>query len=338
MSRSCSGILHQIALGEYLEKRMFVNNCNAVTDDCCLKPTLKLEGNTMSRRRNKRTVNDYEFRDGFALIDVAELDAIFDAYRTGRIRKNELRVFAGLYERSRLHKDSKVDLYRIVNHKTKTKGIKRLSHKEIDAAADVVAEVCEGVIGGAKKAVARRFLRYIARGSATNAEAVLLLYFCKRRIRQARRLILLNEKERYARFTYRDVSETSGLRRATLCDAMKRLCQRGLLSTVAIAKQNENALGMLYIDGFAVTLSRSGAEFDSRRQKSVTPLKQNRNATGDQTVTLRNDYPKTSKVMFSERKNRIASLREVAESKDNVMAQHAVRELIELEFLASQVA
>ncbi len=292
----------------------------------------------MSRRRNKNNVNDYEFKDGFALIDVAELDAVFEAYRTGRIRKNELRVYAGLYERSRLHKESRVDLYRIVNHKTKTKGIKRLSHKEIDAAADVVSEVCSGVTGGLRKAVARRFLRYIARGSATNAEALMLLYFCKRRIRQTRQLVLLNQKERYARFRYRDVSEATGLRRATLCDAMKRLSHRGLLSTVKIAKQNENALGMLYIDGFAVTLARSGQEFNGSREKSVTPVKQNRNATTKQTVTLRNDDPKTSIVSFSERKKRIARLSEVAASSDNSLSTYAVRELVELELLDSQAA
>lgn len=292
----------------------------------------------MSRRRNKNNVNDYEFKDGFALIDVAELDAIFEAYRAGRIRKNELRVYAGLYERSRLHKDSRVDLYRIVNHKTKTKGIKRLSHKEIDAAANVVSEVCSAITGGPRKAVARRFLRYIARGSATNAEAVMLLYFCKRRIRQTRPLILLNTKERYARFTYRDVSEATGLRRATLCDAMKRLSHRGLLSTVEIAKQNENALGMLYIDGSAVTLVRSREEYVHKTQKTVTPMNRNRNATSKQTATLRKDYPKTSRVSFSGRKNCLDYLRHVASSDTNNVASAAERELSELEFLSAQAA
>lgn len=292
----------------------------------------------MSRRRNKNNVNDYEFKDGFALIDVAELDAIFEAYRSGRIRKHELRVYAGMYERSRLHKDSKVDLYRIVNHKTKTKGIKRLSHKEIDAAAGVVSGIFSTVTGGPKKAVARRFLRYIARGSATNAEAVMLLYFCKRRVRQTRPLVLLNRKERYARFTYRDVAKASGLRRATLCDAMKRLSHRGLLSTVKIAKQNENALGMLYIDGFGVTLARSRAEFGDIREKTVTPVRQNRNATWEQTVTLRNDYPKTSKVSVSERKIGIAQLVEIANRRENTLARYAVRELVRLEMQSVQVA
>ena len=292
----------------------------------------------MSRRKNKNNVNDFEFRDGYALIDIDELEAVIGAYRKGRIRKNELRVYAGLYERSRLHKESKVDLYRIVNHKTKSKGIKRLSHKEIDAAASVIEDICSTVSGGQKKAVARRFLRYIARGSATNAEAILLFYYCKRRIRQVRPLVRLNQHERYARFTYREVAEAAGLRRATLCDAMKRLADRGLLATVPVAKQNENALGMLYVDGFAVTLTRSRSDWNRTGQKTVTPLSKNRNATGHKSVTLKNANPKTSSITLSEREKQIARLQEVADSPDNPMTQYAVRELIELELLALQAA
>ncbi|WP_425399066.1 hypothetical protein [Aeoliella sp.] len=292
----------------------------------------------MSRRKNKNNVNHFEFRDGYALIDVGELDAVLTAFREGRIRKNELRVYAGLYERSRLYKESKVDLYRIVNHKTKSKGIKRLSHREIDTATEVIESIGSGIEGGPKKAVARRFLRYIARGSATNAEAILLFYFCKRRIRQVRPLVRLNRHERYARFTYREVAEAAGVRRATLCDAMKRLCDRGLLATVPVAKQNENTLGMLYIDGFAVTLSRSPADWNRRQQKTVTPLNENRNATGHKTVTLRNSNPKTSSISLSERERTIVRLREVAQSPENPMAQYAVRELIELELMELQAA
>ena len=290
----------------------------------------------MARRRNKNNVSDFEFRDGFALVESEVIDAIIKGYRDGYIRKNELRVFAARYEKDRLPSNSKVDLYRIVNHRTGTKGIKRLSHKEIDAAAVVVDNTIARVGSGKKKAVARRFLRYIARGSSSNAESLFLLYYCQRRIKQTRLLICLNPKERYARFTYRELAQSSGVRRATLCDAKVRLVNRGLLITVAVSKQNENAYGMLYIDGMHVTLTRRQEDFDIN--KTVTAPEEKRNTSREETGTLINGNHKTVSVTSSDRKKQIRKMRELANGSDSSISGAATRWLIRNELTVMQAA
>lgn len=288
----------------------------------------------MTYRKNKKSINYLEFQGGYALVCTTVIDAVIHAYREGLFRKNELRVFAALHERSAMHKETRVDLYRAVNHGSGIKGVKRLSHKEIDAALEAVMEVVAETDDGQRKPVSRKFLRYIAKGSASGAETLMLLYYCKRRIRQPKAYGRLAKKERFARFTYRELSEASGLRRATLSDALGRLTHRGLLNTAAVAKQNENVYGMLYIDGARVSLTRVGADNVPYRvavKKTVTPVKQNRMTPPEKTATLKNEDPKTEikgASLIDKKEQGDRMLRRAMQSKDPVIRGVAERLLI----------
>lgn len=291
----------------------------------------------------KKSINYLEFRDGYKLINECEIDAMLSAFREGKVRKNEWRVFSALHEKSALHKESNVDLYRAVNHGTHIKGVKRLSHKEIDAAKQVVEQTIKDCGDGQKKPVARKFLRYIAKGSASKAEAVLLLFYCKRRIRQPRQYDRLAKNERFARFTYRVLAELTGLRRATLCEGLARLVNRGLLNTAPVSKKNENFYGMLYIDGTIVSLSRNNAQNRPYREKvkTVTPIEVKRNAPQKKTVTLINKDPKTkieSVSICEKRELNIEKMKQCLDSPIRAVREAAQSALIELELKHQQAA
>lgn len=298
----------------------------------------------MVYRKNKKSINYLEFQEGYALVCTTVIEAVIRAYREGLFRKNELRVFAALHERDAMHKESRVDLYRAVNHGSGVKGVKRLSHKEIDAALEVVLGVVAETGDGQRKPVARKFLRYIAKGSASGAESLMLLYYCKRRIRQPKAYGRLAKRERFARFTYRQLSAASGLRRATLSDALGRLAQRGLLNTAAVAKQNENVYGMLYIDGARVSLTRVGADNVPYRvigKKTVTPVKQNRTPPPQKNVTLRNEDPKTEiqgASLMEKAEQGDERLKQAMRSKDTVIRTIAERLLLERQERHKQAA
>lgn len=299
----------------------------------------------MSRRkRDKNEVNDYEYRDGYRLVTDQEIEAVIRLYSEGRWNKNELRVYAGMQEHAVILQSSKVDLYRVVNSETKKRGIKRLSHKEIDAAASVIKETLPRDIGGQMKPVARKFLRYIAKGSASCSESILLMYYCHQRIRQPKRYERLLEKERFARFKYRELAEISGLRRATLSDGLKRLVNRGLINTVDVAKQNENIYGMLFVDGAVVSLTRKGTDNQpnrTRRKETATPAEEKRMTPREKTVTLINKDPKTTNCIGSRlrKKNELRlSLQKAMASPKKQLREVAERALMELDGKQSQAA
>lgn len=298
----------------------------------------------MVRKKNKNSINYLEFEGGYALVNTSVIDAIVDGYRQGSIRKNELRAFAAILECNAMHKDSKVDLYRIINQGTGVKGVKRLTNKEINASIEIVTKVIATAGEGEKKPVARKFLRYIAKGSASGAQAILLLYYCKRRTRQPKQYDRLAKNERYARFKYGDLSELSGLRRATLSEALGKLIDRGLLNTAPVAKQSENFYGMLYIDGARVSLTRMGeynTPYRRSTKKTVSPLRENRMAPTNKTATLINKDPKTRIKGVSSielRKRNIDKMRVCLNSSCATVREIAERHLSLLEDMHEQAA
>lgn len=300
--------------------------------------------------KKKNNVNYLEFDRGYSLIGRDALLGVIQAYRSGEFRKNELRVFAALFERSALHKQSKVDIYRIVNQDSLRRGVKRLSESQIDAALEKVSQLIGNHSTGESKPVSRKYLRHIAKGAASCSEALTLFYYCHHRVRQPKRYQRLVENERYARFTYGELSKLSGLRKATLSEAVGRLAQKGYLNTTDVAKQNENVYGQLYIDGPLVSLTRRKIENKAyqrnrRRNKTVTPGNKKRNAPGMKTVTLKNnnpkiENPKTEKSFRKERTRNetIASMKRCLQSKFPEIREAAQTALQEYESSMSQAA
>lgn len=242
--------------------------------------------------RRKRELTRDEFAGNYTLATREELLAIIEAYRERSIGKDDLRVLAAMLERRALHPRSRVDLHRIVNaQRSVARSLSRARIAKLER--ELEQRLANVESGGKQVAVSRRMLQYIARGRATCSEAIVLLYYCRRRLRQRRRLERLREGERYARFRYRDLSELSGCARATLCRAVARLRRRGYLATVEVAKLNENHYGGLFVDGPLVSLTEQAARPCVRLQESTTRCAISDNAPPHIPTTPENRDPKT---------------------------------------------
>ena len=254
------------------------------------------------KKGSRNDVDYMEFRDGYVFVGEEEVAAIIEGYKERKLRRNELRVFTATCEQKGLHRESKVDIARIVNCKSGIKGIRRLSRGEIEKAQAKVRTILESAPQGESErriALSRKMLKHAARGGGTSNEVIVMLYYCMRRLRQQGRRDRLRENERYARFTYRELEAVSGIPRANICRAVGRLRAKGMLNTAWVKKQNENQFGLLFVDGPLVSLTcpRQGT---SRRQRpksvpheTTTPSAQNDNAPQRKSTTLINDNPKT---------------------------------------------
>jgi hypothetical protein len=243
----------------------------------------------------KESVDFLEYRGGYALVAEGELVSVINGYKDGTLKKDAIRVFAALKEKGALHAKSKVDVSRILNCKTECRGLKRLRLSAVrrgEAALGLVSE--EG--RERKKAVSRLALRAVAQGRLTCTEAVVLFMYSLKRISQRKALRRLLPKERYARFTYRELSELSGIPKANISRAVSSLKEKGFLGTVWVVKQNENQFGLLFVDGQNLSLIPGASADRSRpeRKKTTTPQSQSNNAQRIETTTLKNSYPKTS--------------------------------------------
>lgn len=243
----------------------------------------------------RQSLNYLEFKGGYARIPKEWIGQVIEAYRVRTLVKADLRVFAAILEHRAKHPSSKLDLYRIVNAKAARKGIRRLSRAEISnrmsgvgAVIDLAATGQDGLVR-----VSRKMARAIASGRCGASEAVVLLYYCSRRMRQNRRMSRLQPDERYARFRYAELSEVSGVTRANLSRAVGRLRDRGLLSTAYVAKQNENALGQVFVDGSSVSLTAPQRPTRASRHEATTALRRFGNTPGQKSTTLINKDPKT---------------------------------------------
>ncbi len=76
----------------------------------------------------------------------------------------------------------------------------------------------------------------------------------------------LETEERYARFTYRELSGLSGISRAKISRAVSSLKTKGYLATAWVVKRNENEFGLLFVDGPALTLVKSAP-----KNRAITP-------------------------------------------------------------------
>ena len=247
--------------------------------------------------QKKQPVQTFECRGGFALIGREEIERVIAAYRDGQAKKRELRVFAAHAEKKALPEKSRVDLARVLNCKAQEKGIKRLGRGEVARAGENLAPIIKAQeeAAGRLKPVARRALRAIAQGKLTSVESIVLLYYFARRITQVKALKRLLPLERYARFTYGELSDLSGIARANLSRAVLSLKRKGLLSTVWVVKPNENQFGLLFVDGPALTLIPGAAADRSkpeRSHKKPTPPAQITNTPVLELPTLKKIDPK----------------------------------------------
>lgn len=266
----------------------------------------------MKGRRNKENVRYWQFDGGYARVNELELRALMEGYRCGVFRRNEVRVFAARLEYAARHPNNvRLQLARVVNWNSQRKGNRRLSDGQIVDAArkldrfipklqvEFEANPGQSSESHSAKPVARKVLRHIACGGATTVEALLCFAYFMRRIPQRKRMQRLMPEERYARFTYAEFQSWTGVHRATQCRTMRRLLERGYLSTVPVVKQNENAYGQLFVDGPTLSLTRSALQgacrgkcVKNRPQKKSTPGWEKVNAPQQERSTLRNVNPK----------------------------------------------
>lgn len=246
--------------------------------------------------KKKETVDALEFRGGYSLITSEVIEAVIVGYRDGHLNKDSLRVFAARAEKSALHTKSKVDLSRILNSKSSLEGIKRLRCGTIVRAGEKVDQALIVASRGSqrRKCASRKALRAIAQGRLSCTESVVLLMYFLKRITQAKPMKRLEVGERYARFTYRELEELSGVSRANISRAVASLKEKGFLATVWVVKPNENEFGLLFVDGPALTLIKgaSANRENPPANEKATPPAQKSNTPLIERATLRKFDPK----------------------------------------------
>jgi hypothetical protein len=266
----------------------------------------------------KEVVDALEFRGGFALLKKSEAEAIITGYRDGLVKKDTLRVFAAMKEKDALHSKSKVDLSRITNSKSELKGVKRLRSGLIEKEKERLTSLLKTSpeTKERRKCASRRALRAIAQGRLSCTESIVLLMYFAKRITQVKPLKRLEVGERYARFTFRELEELSGISRANISRAVASLKAKGFLSTVTVVKPNENQFGLLFVDGVLLTLipgaagkDRSKPPLPVRVHEKATPPLQFNNSPLIKSATLKKDYPKREIL-----KNKLGSYSHVSKS------------------------
>lgn len=290
---------------------------------------------------HKSNLSYRQFCGGYAQAIDVHLAALLAGYQQGHLRRNEIRVFAGRLEQSALHRDSRVSLYRIINCQSQRKGNRRLSQSEIQTAIEKLDRVLPSLQESfdnerpVKKPVPRKVLRYIARGSATSVEALFCFAYFLRRIPQRKPMQRLQTNEYYARFRYAEFEAWTGVHRATQSRILRRLTARGFLSHAPVHKQNENAYGLLFIDGPLISLTRPRQSSKvrlpqpDRREKTSTPASEMVNASAHKTSTLRNSNPKTE---IQEQERQVWRL------KNGFLGRHRDPSLQRIALLAAQMA
>jgi hypothetical protein len=285
----------------------------------------------------KEVVDALEFKGGYALLSGAALEAVITGYRDGTVNKDTLRVFAARAEQSALHGKSKVDLSRVINCKASLEGVKRLRLGVIERAGETLDSLTKNKPKGLnrRKCASRKALRAIAQGKLSCTESIVLLMYFAKRITQVKTMKRLEAGERYARFTYRELSELSGISRANISRAVTSLKTKGYLATVWVVKPNENEFGLLFVDGPALTLIKNLPKNRDAApvHEKATPPAQNSNAPLINLTTLKKDYPKRDIL-----KNKLGSYSHVGKSDKSEWERIQRRGELIKENLAEQAA
>jgi hypothetical protein len=300
---------------------------------------------------NKQSVRYRQFQGGYAKVPARQLGAMPQGYRLGLFRRNDVRVFAALWEAAALHQDSQVSLYRIVNCQSKKKGNRRLSQSAIGAAATKLKRLPPELesrtllgpndkpIPATTKPIARRVLRHVARGGATTVEALFYLAYFMCRIPQRKPMQRLKPQEHFARFRYAHFENWTGVLRTSQSRLFERILDRGFLNTAEVHKQNENFYGQLYIDGPMLPLVRRKQSSRRRRcgrpktiaygcEKMTTPSRVLDNTPQHFRASLINGNPKTE----------ITRPETVLKLRESVFTGHADPDLRRIALRAAQMS
>lgn len=251
-----------------------------------------------------KTKKSKEYQGGYVPIEEGLLHLIIGEYKNKKSGyKNLVRVFSAICEKKAV-KNEKVDIYRIINCKSKEKGARRLSKKLIDENLNKLKKLIDTPIKPSlkrKRPVARKVLRQIAQGLISPSEAIVLLYYASKRITQVNNMKRLNQDERYARFKYADLKEHTGLEKSRIGEAVTKLKEKGLLHVVEVHQSNVNTYGLCFTDGWIISLYRVMAEcvkkvvsvVKNKVNKTATAVKEKSNAICNKTAMLKKKNIKT---------------------------------------------
>jgi|GEM_PF-4553663 len=196
----------------------------------------------------------HEFKGGYALLYADDLEAILHAYRDTQLDWNTLRVYAASHEQIEgAAKGIEVSLPKILHTKAPPEGVKRLEDHDIttaQATLDRLLGATHTRPSKRRKPAARRALRAIAQGRLSAPESIILLVYFSRRLIKERHGHQVREGQRYARFSYTQLEEITGIARAHVARCICSLCANGWLTTVTLEdKENESKYGACFIDG-----------------------------------------------------------------------------------------
>lgn len=242
--------------------------------------------------RRKKGIERDEFAGNYTVALREELLTIIGAYRSRKLSKDKLRVYAAMLERRALYAKSKVDLHGIVNAKRSV--AHTISRARIASIECELRNLLRDLpTDGKKVAVSRKMVQYIARGQATCSEGLVLLFYCVRRLKQRRRLERLREGERYARFRYRMLADLAGCDRTTVGRAVEKLRRRGYIQTLEVQQRNRDYYGCLFVDGPLVSLTSQVGRGTRSAPKLPAPAADSADAPSPFLPTPENTDPKT---------------------------------------------
>lgn len=210
-------------------------------------------------RRLGKPPRNQEFNTNYALVSLRLLHSLFDAVKEGLIKTDELRVWAALVELGEQPEGGEpTSLYKIANNRPKC----TLSKKKIVKAENLLQSLnlCHdrSIKDGERKPIPRVIIRHIARGMSSKAVLIVCLFYFSRRIHQRTPLRHLYRWERYARFTYAQVQEQTGIYKATTCHAIELLTQKRLIKVISPNQTLINRYGLIFVDGELIRMKELG--------------------------------------------------------------------------------
>ncbi len=244
-----------------------------------------------------------EYEGGF--VPIAEgmlLEILAEGKMEKAGHKNLMRVFAAIAEKKKA-RSKKLDLYRIANCMADKPGIRRLTKTEIAALklrVEQIAERAKKVGRVRKRPVSRKVLQAIAQGRLSPSECIVALFYASKRITQVKPLERLKEGERYSRFKYGEIQELTGIEKARVGEAVKKLEEKGFLQVLEAHQQNVNLYGLLFTDGWLISLFRKTVKAikDTGKTlvnaiKTATPMRQKSRSAHNKTAGLIKENIKT---------------------------------------------
>ena len=203
--------------------------------------------------------SNLEFRKGYAFAYSDQIIAVLQGFKQGAIGKDELRVFAARLELGAQPVGSKVTLPTVLQQKG-GKGLRAAKRKLAEDRLQAVLVSLQTGPEAFRVKICRQLLRGIAKGETKTGVKFspglicLFLFYSLRRKSQKQRMKCLQPGQKYARFSYKQVEQFTGLSKSTCSRLVATLEQLGIIQSVPIKQQNVNRYGRLYVDGPVLSL------------------------------------------------------------------------------------